>query len=64
MIANISSLPQVIVATVDYDTFGVDDNGKAHKLFFSDQFSVLNEETYLKYSDDIEGLLNLLTNKT
>ena len=63
MIAGITSLPQVIVATVDYDEFGVEDGGKAHKIYLSEQFSVLNESTYNKNAKDIEGLCSLMTSK-
>ena len=57
------SLPQIIIATVDYDKFEVEDEGKAHKIFFDKKFSVLNEETYIERRDIIEGLYNLLTDK-
>ena len=38
MIARISSLPQVILATVEYDTFGVEDGGSVNKIYLDTQF--------------------------
>lgn len=61
MIAKITSLPQVIVATVDYDLFGIEDGGIAHKVYFADQFCVLNEHTYIERVEEIEGLYQLMT---
>ncbi|MCR5301067.1 MAG: hypothetical protein K6E49_01350 [Lachnospiraceae bacterium] len=63
MIASITSLPQVIVATVDYDEFKIKDGGNANKIYFTDQFKVLNEDSYLEWSEDIEGLYQLMTDK-
>ena len=63
MIVKITSLPQVIVATVDYDEFGVEDGGKVHKIYFTDQFSVLNEDTYREKAEEIEGLYQLMTSE-
>jgi hypothetical protein len=54
------TIPQVIVATVDYDEFGVEDGGKVHKIYFTDQFSVLNEDTYREKAEEIEGLYQLM----
>lgn len=63
MIAKITSLPQIILATVDYDTFGVEDGGKVNKIYFDAQFSVLNEATYLERIEEIEGLYALMTSE-
>ena len=63
MIARIKSLPQIILATVDYDSFGVDDGGNAHKIYLDTQFSVLNEETYQDMQEEIEGLYHLMTSE-
>lgn len=57
-----TNLPQIILATVDYDRFGVEDNGKVNKIYFDKKFSVLNEETYSVFSSEIDGLYALLTN--
>ena len=61
MIARITSLPQIILATVDYDTFGVDDGGKVNKIYLETQFSVLNEAMYTERAEEIEGLYHLMT---
>lgn len=61
MIAKITSLPQIILATVDYDTFGVDDGAKVNKIYLDTQFSVLNEATYQERAEEIEGLYHLMT---
>ena len=63
MIANIASLPQVIVATVDYDQFDIDDGGRANKIYFTEQFKVLNEETYSARCEEIDGLYRLMTSE-
>lgn len=62
MIAKIDSLPQVILATVDYDMFEVDDGGRANKVYFDKQFAVLNKEEYEKRAKEIEGLYSLMKN--
>lgn len=59
-IVKISSLPQIILATVDYDKFNIDDGGKVNKIYFKEQFHVLNEGEYKEHSDTIEGLYDLL----
>ncbi len=63
MIAKIDTLPQIILATVDYDTFEVDDGGKAHKIYFDKQFAVLNEEEYKERAEEIAGLYSLMMNE-
>lgn len=63
MIAKIQSLPQIILATVDYDTFEVEDDGKITKIYLDTQFSVLNEEMYKERDEEIEGLYHLLTSE-
>lgn len=63
MIAKITSLPQIILATVDYDTFGVADGGNVHKIYLTNQFNVLNEKTYNERATEIEGLYHLMTNE-
>ncbi|MCR5110847.1 MAG: hypothetical protein K6B38_08055, partial [Ruminococcus sp.] len=63
MIAKITSLPQIILATVDYDTFEVEDGGNVTKIYLDAQFSVLNEEMYKERAEEIEGLYHLLTSK-
>lgn len=61
MIIRIKSLPQIILATVDYDTFGVEDGGEVNKIYLNTQFSVLNESTYIERKDEINGLYHLMT---
>lgn len=63
MIAKISSLPQIVLATVDYDTFGVDDGGNVNKIYLDTQFSVLNEAMYTERVEEIEGLYHLMTSE-
>ncbi|MSS59529.1 hypothetical protein FYJ51_11560 [Erysipelotrichaceae bacterium Oil+RF-744-GAM-WT-6] len=59
-IVTIDYLPQIIVATVDYDKFHVCDGGKANKVYLSKQFHVLEKDQYKKHSYTIEGLYDLL----
>ena len=63
MIAKISSLPQIILATVDYDTFNVETEGNVNQVYLDTQFSVLNEATYKEREDEIEGLYHLMTSE-
>ena len=58
MIASIRSLPQVILATVDYEKFNVDVEGKVIKL--DRQRKLLDEETYAERQEEIENLYGLL----
>lgn len=59
MISKISYLPQVILATVDYDTFNIT-NEKVTKIYFDEQFNVLNDKMYLEHKEQIEGLYQLM----
>ena len=59
-IVKINYLPQVIVATVDYDKFRVNDGGRAHKIYLEKQFHVLEEDQYKEYNHTIEGIYELL----
>ena len=63
MITSIKSLPQVILATVDYDTFCVDDGRSVNKIYLDTQFNVLNEAMYTERVEEIEGLYHLMTSK-
>lgn len=60
MISKINSLPQIIVATVDYDEFVINRREAATKLFLSDKFNLLNKDTYKEKSKEIEGLYRLI----
>lgn len=63
MITRITSLPQIILATVDYDAFDIDDGGKVNKIHLDTQFCVLNETTYQERAEEIEGLYHLVTSE-
>lgn len=63
MIARITSLPQIILATVDYDIFGVESFGNINKIYLNTQFNVLNEGMYTERKEEIEGLYHLLTSE-
>ena len=63
MIARISSLPQIFLATVDYDTFDVEDGGSVNKIYLDTKFSVLNEAMYTERAEEIEGLYHLMTSE-
>ena len=60
MISKINYLPQIIVATVDYDEFVIDHIETATKLFLSDEFNLLNKDTYEENRMVIEGLYQLM----
>lgn len=57
-------MPQIILATVDYDAFDIDDGGKVNKIHLDTQFCVLNETTYQERAEEIEGLYHLVTSET
>ena len=60
MISKINLLPQIIVATVDYDKFVINRREAATKLFLSHKFNLLNKDTYNEKSKEIEGLYRLI----
>ena len=64
MITRIMSLPQIILTTVDYDAFGIDDGVKVNKIYLDTQFCVLNEATYQERAEEIEGFYHLVTSET
>lgn len=53
-------VPQVILATVDYDKFDVDIKKPINEIYLKKQFHLLEKEIYDKNKDDIEGLYSLL----
>lgn len=63
MITKITSLPQIILSTVDYDSFGIEAVGRVNKIFFDKKFSVLNGEEYEEWKEKIEGLYHLMTSE-
>lgn len=58
MIAGIRSLPQVILATIDYDRYKTVDDAKVIRL--TEMRRLLDESTYLLYQEEIESLYELL----
>lgn len=62
MIDEISSLPQVILATVDYDKYQSEEHKKAKVTFLNRKNALLCEEDYYKYKDEIEGMFDLIRN--
>lgn len=59
MIAGIRSLPQIILATVDYDKYKVGDDAKVIRL--TEMRKLLNETTYTERQEEIESLYGLLS---
>lgn len=59
MIAGVRSLPQVILATVDYEKFDVAVDAKIIKL--DRQMQLLDESTYSEMQNEIESLYNLVS---
>ena len=55
LIAKLKSLPQVILATVDYDKFDVQTDDKTNYIRLIDKRKLLNESTYLERTEQIEG---------
>lgn len=56
-------LPQIIVATVDYDAFNIEDKRMVHMIYLTEQFNVLNTDTFEERKEEIEGLYHLMANK-
>ena len=56
MIDEISSLPQVILATVDYGKYQSEEHKKAKVTFLNRKNALLCEEDYYKYKGEIEGM--------
>jgi len=59
MIAGIRSLPQVILATVDYDKYKVSEDAKVIRL--TDMRKLLDETSYAERQEEIENLYGLLS---
>ena len=62
MIAGIRSLPQVILATVDYEKFKVNEDAKVIKL--TEMRKLLDESTYTERQEEIESLYSLLSGES
>ena len=58
MIAGIKSLPQVILATVDYDKYKVSDEANIIRL--TERKKLLEETIYMERQEEIENLYSLL----
>ena len=61
LIAKLKSLPQVILATVDYDKFDVQTDDQTHYIRLKEKRKLLNESTYSERADQIEGYYELLS---
>lgn len=62
MILKIDSLPQIILATVDFQNYEQDIKHKFHKTVFTEKKKLLNKETYDKYREQIEDFMELFKN--
>lgn len=58
MIAGIRSLPQIVLATVDYDKYKVSEDAKVIRL--TEMRKLLDETTYAEWQEEIESLYGLL----
>lgn len=61
LIAKLKSLPQVILATVDYDKFDVQTDDKTNYIRLREKRKLLNESTYSERTEQIEGYYELLS---
>lgn len=59
LIGEISSLPQIILATVDYDKYKSEDIENVKVTFFSRKNALLCSEDFKKYKEEIEGMMEL-----
>ena len=62
LIFEVDVLPQVILATMDYDTFSSEITANTNIIFLEEKRCLLNENSYLKNQKYIEELLDLLKN--
>ncbi|MGL5041750.1 MAG: hypothetical protein ACRC0V_11600 [Fusobacteriaceae bacterium] len=61
-ILELDVLPQVILATMDFEDFGIEVEGESKITVLSDKRSLLNAPTYQKYKNRIEQFYELLKN--
>lgn len=61
MISGIHSLPQIILATVDYDKYKVSENANVIRL--TEMRKLLDETTYIDHQEEIESLYGLLSDE-
>jgi ferredoxin-like protein FixX len=62
MISEISSLPQIILVTMDYSTFNLEQKHKAHLIELTEQRKLLNAVDYQEHKIEIKGYLDLIAN--
>jgi len=62
MISRIKSLPQIILVTMDYSTFDVEQKDKAHIIELTEQRKLLNEADYTAHETNIQGYMDLIAN--
>lgn len=53
-------LPQVILATMDYQDFATEITVLTNTIFLKEKKSLLNADAYLRYQEYIEDLIELL----
>ena len=57
---SIKYVPQVILATVDYDKFEIQSNAEVHEIVLENQFHLLSKEIYSKKKEEIDEFYNML----
>lgn len=62
LIFKISSLPQIILVTIDFDEFNVDMDKVGRIIRFSDKFHVLQESDFREHEFEVTQLYDLLEN--
>ena len=60
LIGEISSLPQIILATVDYDTYKSKGAENVNVTFFNRKNALLCADDFEKYEEEIKGMMELL----
>lgn len=62
LIFKISSLPQIILVTIDFDEFNVDMDKVGRIIRFSDKFHILQESDFREHEFEVTQLYDLLEN--
>jgi hypothetical protein len=62
MISGISSLPQIILVTMDYNSFDIALKHTAHIIELTEPRKLLNSADYIAYESKIKGLEDLIAN--
>lgn len=60
LISEVTMLPQVILATMDYDDFATEIKAKTNVIFLNKKRSLLDSESYIKHQKQIEDYIELL----